>query len=148
MDRTYENIPQQGQHQGAGVREDLSTSVRAEPAAYPPEHDRGAPPTAFELYHHEAEGVYRIRAGSAEAPHDTDPHYAHQGRYDHIDQLAAQLPEYARFLVFENPTTGEAFYDKQGNVTNWTPSDGFVQVSVFRDESAAAAYADRHNRKG
>lgn len=147
MDRPYDDIPQQGRHQGRPVEEEPSTSVRTEPAPHPPEREPEPPHPAFGLYFNEAEGIYRIRSWQDEPPIDAEAGYTEVGTYDRLDALAPQLPEYARFIVFENPETGEAFYDKQGNITNWMPDERFVQVTLFRDETAAAAYVDTRRKK-
>lgn len=143
MDRPYESIPSQGTHQGERVDEEPSTNVRAQPAPYPPEHEPEAP--AFGLYHNEAERTYRIRPWRDDAPPEAGYTHVETGG---LDALTSHLPESARFVVFENPETGEVYYDKQGNLTGGVPGGGFTQLTVFGDEIAAAAYADERQRRG
>ena len=148
MDRPYDSIPRQGSHAGGQHDEEPTTSVRAQPAPHPPETEPPATPT-FGLYYNEQEDVYRIRSWQSEAPSDQENADAYRslGTYDRIDALLTELPERDRFIVFENPETGEVYYDKEGNITGGLTGGQFMQVNVFRDETTAAAYAESRQRR-
>ena len=142
MDRPYDSIPRQGRHEGGDLEEEPTTSVRAQPAPHPPAREPEPPAPSFGLYYNERDGIYRIRSWHSEAPGEAETGYTTVGTYDRVDAVVEHLPEYARFIVFENPETGEVYYDREGNITGGLAGGQYARISIFEDETAAAAYAD------
>lgn len=158
-DRSYDSIPRQGEHQGGEVREEASTNVRAQEAAPPPVDEEivkssraGAadPESEFsggiiQFSHRETDGLYRIRRWRSE------PDTKAADEFEELEQLPGgepmtglyeQLPDGPMFVVFENSDSGEVFFDADSDLGgDWTGDGRFDQVTIFRDEQAAAAYA-------
>lgn len=136
MDRPYDDIPRQGRHQGGRIDEEPSTSVRA---PLPPDDRR------YALLRNAAEGTYRIHPFRGDSPAEAAG-YEPVGHYASFEDLAPHLPDEAAYVVLENAETGEAYMDRADNLSSW-PTDGDVdQVTLFADETAAAAYVDRRKR--
>lgn len=146
MDRPYDDIPSRaGTHRGPGVDEEPTTSVRAPKAAYPPEEEPKPPAPAFRLYYNEREGVHRVHSWHTEPIDVTDEGYQEIGQFAHSEagELMKRLPDRPRFYVLEDPETGDVLVEPEGDVTNWLEDGRYSQISIFGDENAAAAYADR-----
>ncbi len=106
--------------------------------------DADAAPTRMVQVSHSADrSRYRLR-GWMEGLTD-DPGYTELGRHDEgeLAQALEQLPDKPRFVVFENTDTGQVYLDRENNMgSDWTGGGQFDQVTLFEDETDAAAYAE------
>lgn len=152
-DRLYNNLPRQGRHQGQRADEEPTTSVRAQPAPRPePPTNTVSSPRAYRLDRHKEEGHYRVHSWSSEAMEPPPaPEYEEVDRFDRfpaLTQHVSAMDEPPRFIVLENSETGEVYYDHERDLSdNWAEEGAFDQATVFTDEPAAAAYADRRRQE-
>lgn len=147
MDKPYKNIPRQGSlpNVEGGPDHKTTTSVRAQPA---PDATRPSGPASatYQLLHHEEEGQYRLRAWKPDAEITATGGYAELKRYTTQKELTAgleELPDEPRFIVLENTETGEVYFGRENNLSDdWMEGGRFDQVTLFGDETEAAAYAE------
>lgn len=143
MNKPYEDLSTQGKHQDKpeGV-EPSGMEVRAQEA---PDLSNSESKPVYQLAHHESGGYYRLRTSADPETAALEEGYREIGRYSSDEDLARaidELPERGAFIVMENSENGEVYYDRQANVTSgFTGSSDYDQVTFFRDEEKAAAYA-------
>lgn len=143
MSKPYEDLSTQGQHQDKpGGVEPSGMEVRAQKA---PDLQEKENKPVYLLARHETKGYYRLQTWTDPDAAALDAGFQEVGRYSSAEDLAPaldELPERGAFVVMENSKTGEIYYDRQANVTSgFTGSSDYDQVTFFRDETEAAAFA-------
>ena len=160
MDRSYDSIPRQGEHQGEDVHEEPSTNVRAQEASPPDDEDKPQAAEAAEgagspdgsgrrillFSRRKAPGHYRLRRWDEETGVEAADDFEEISRSADDDESASaafdQLPEGPLYVVFENLGNGEVFYDRDSDLAgSWLGESEYDQVTIFEDEEAAAEYA-------
>jgi hypothetical protein len=127
-------------HEDRGT--DEGTVVRA-PKAEDDRDPNAKVERTVQLSHSADRSRYRLRGWMEGIADDAD--YTELGRHQEgeLAQALEQLPDKPRFVVFENTETGEVYLDRESNLgNNWTGGGKFNQVTMFEDETDAAAYAD------
>jgi hypothetical protein len=103
---------------------------------------------AYQLSHDPASGRHRVRvrppADETEAPGGGFKELSrHSSPEDMSDALEGRRADGPRFVVLENSETGEAFFDREGALSDdWFDDARYDQVTLFESEDEAAAYAD------
>lgn len=149
MARPYDYIPRAGGPHRKSIAEAHSgLNVRAQ-FATPPRMQRFAKAEpSLVLSFNESAGSYRIRRGRGAAADAGG--FREMSRYKTEAELAESLGETAEnlnYVVLEDTSTGEVFVETEVNLRgDWTQDGRFDQITLFRDEEAATAYASERQR--
>jgi hypothetical protein len=143
MSRQYDDIPVQGQHRKGAHHEETSTNVRAQqPVLHLDHSNQGSP--EHHLSNDESARTYRIKLWQdGDVSGQVFADLGSASTEDEYRRIMERLPDQPRFLVFENSETGDVYYDREGALGgDWTGGGQFTQVTIFNEESAAAAYVE------
>lgn len=138
--------PVEGDSEGDSAKKEAATGDSAEKPAEADPSDAEDLRT-YQLSEDPASGHYRVRVlsekAAPEAPGSTFEEIDRRASADAFpEDLRADLPDGPRFAVLENTETGEVYFDRANNLSDWQAGGDFDQVTLFEREDEAARYAD------
>lgn len=139
----YDSIPTAGTHRGPEQPHDPDGSVRAPASDDATSDDAGDVTNAdahrLQLVQAPDQSSYHLRPFDESRPLERG--HVEIGQFDEVGAALQALPTLPRFVVLENPDTGEMRLTQDSDLTaNWTDGGRFDRITLFEHESDAATY--------